>query len=214
MSPQLDSSEAFAGRRKLSAQLQSFRVRKGWNMDQLAATAGVSRTTVYHLERGDIANPRAATLYKLAVALDIDPQELIPGSTELPHAATTEQQQQNTEEQSSFDRKTNTYVKKVYSEFPDVFQGWIHDDWDQLYSTFGIGGPLNEQGVLAIAEQINTNRQAIQMLQVVLETHHAEVAVGLIENLYRLVQTEAESVASIAQPETEEGSTTSTRKTK
>src|SRR3982750_1592198 len=45
--------------------------------EELAEKAGVSPTTVVRLERGEIRQPRAGTLKKLAGALGIDAGELL-----------------------------------------------------------------------------------------------------------------------------------------
>ena len=177
----------------LAVRLQALRMRKGWNMDRLSEMAGVSRTTVYHLERGDIAKPRASTLYKLAVALRVDPHELSPDA--IPPADgnpgwLSDEPPRETDRAAQFDRRTNSCIKAAYQASAAHFAGWAHEDWDELYSTFGVGGPLTEHGVLEIARKINRKRETMHQLQVVLETHHADVAAGLVANLYRLVQAE------------------------
>lgn len=193
MGSKSDLREPVTARQSLAVRLQAFRMRKGWNMDRLSEVAGVSRTTVYHLERGDIAKPRASTLYKLAVALEIDPHELSPDA--MPFDAGTpgwppEDERRQDDPRARFDLRTNTCIKAAYRGAAAHFTGWSQQEWDELYSTFGVGGPLTEQGVLEIARKINRKRETIHQLQVVLETHHADVAAGLIANLYRLVQAE------------------------
>ncbi len=179
----------------LSVRLRAFRVRKGWNMDRLARAAGVSRTTVYHLERGDISQPRASTLYKLAVALEVAPQELESASATTAAAPESDRPSDagTSEKRLIFDRATNSRIKKAYSASPAVFEDWTDHEWEELYSTFGVGGAPNEHGVLAIAGKINRKREILQKLRVILETHHAEIAAGLVENLFALVEAESES---------------------
>lgn len=196
MEPNRDASETAPRLTSLSTRLQGLRMRKGWNMDRLSEAAGVSRTTLYHLERGDIAKPRASTLYKLAVALGVAPQELSPeaipnvdGDPDGPANRPAEQ----APPWAKFDRHTNSCVQAAYHAGTAHFAGWSPQEWDELYSTFGVGGQMSEQGVLDIARKINRKRETIQQLQVVLETHHAEIAAGLIANLYRLVQAELDA---------------------
>ena len=52
---------------------------------------------------------------------------------------------------------------------------------------------IPEQGALEIAQKINRKRETVHQLQVILETHHADVAAGLIANLYQLVQAELDA---------------------
>jgi transcriptional regulator with XRE-family HTH domain len=51
-----------------------------WTQGRLAKEAGVSPTTVSGIETGRIARPHFGTLQKLAQALDLDPQVLLPSS--------------------------------------------------------------------------------------------------------------------------------------
>jgi transcriptional regulator with XRE-family HTH domain len=53
------------------------RVRLGWTQAQLAERAGLLRRTVTEFEL-DRRKPTDTTLHKLSVALDIDPEELLP----------------------------------------------------------------------------------------------------------------------------------------
>ena len=46
---------------------------RGWNLGVLARRAGVSRTTLYYLQRGVTRRPRLSTLSKIARALGIAP---------------------------------------------------------------------------------------------------------------------------------------------
>ena len=70
---------------------------------------------------------------------------------------------------------------------PGTHEAEAVDDAPPLYSTFGEGGPLNQQGVVEFAQQMNCKRDTLRKLQVVLETHLCLVAVNLIETLYGMV---------------------------
>ncbi len=60
--------------------LRESRVRAGLTQHELAERAGVSVRTVRALENGAVARPQAASLRRLAAALDVDPAALLPGS--------------------------------------------------------------------------------------------------------------------------------------
>ena len=60
--------------------LRESRVRAGLTQDELAERAGVSVRTVRALENGAVARPQAASLRRLAAALDVDLAALLPGS--------------------------------------------------------------------------------------------------------------------------------------
>ena len=91
---------------------------------------------------------------------------------------------------SEFNRVTNDSVQDVCRDHPSLFEGWTDEEWDELYSTFGVGGALNEQGILQQAEAINRKRETLYQVHVLLETHLAEAARGVIESLYRAVECE------------------------
>jgi DNA-binding SARP family transcriptional activator/tetratricopeptide (TPR) repeat protein/DNA-binding XRE family transcriptional regulator len=60
--------------------LRESRVRAGLTQHELAERAGVSVRTVRALENGAVARPQAASLRRLAAALDVDLAALLPGS--------------------------------------------------------------------------------------------------------------------------------------
>jgi transcriptional regulator with XRE-family HTH domain len=65
----------------LAQRVRDFRYSKGWGPDELASRAEISRTALYQIESGKTELPRAGTLRRIAVALDVPMEELL-GSTE------------------------------------------------------------------------------------------------------------------------------------
>ena len=57
--------------------LKSLRIKKGWTQEKLAQEAGISYHTLIKIERGDIKDPRLATLKKLSKALEISIDKLV-----------------------------------------------------------------------------------------------------------------------------------------
>jgi transcriptional regulator with XRE-family HTH domain len=55
------------------------RERRMWTQVRLAEEAGVSPTTVSGIENGRISRPHFGTLRKLALALGVEPEELVSG---------------------------------------------------------------------------------------------------------------------------------------
>src|SRR3974390_304391 len=78
----------------LAQGFRDFRYSKGWGPDELANRAEISRTALYQIESGKTGLPRAGTLRRIAVALDVSMDDLL-GNTEAashhgpahPHAA-------------------------------------------------------------------------------------------------------------------------------
>lgn len=70
---------------KLAARLRIYRLRTGWSLEELAERAGVSRSTLHHLEHGTTPHPRLLTLHRLAKAFGVDVEHLVsPGTGEGP----------------------------------------------------------------------------------------------------------------------------------
>jgi transcriptional regulator with XRE-family HTH domain len=156
---------------------------RGWDEVELARRADVSRTTLYHFRLGKIRRPRITTLSALAAAFELPLNRFLWGHSEPPGPAVSSRSGSAQE----FDRSTNQAIRQVHEEHPELFTGWTDREWEELYSTFGVGGALNEDGVITNARQINESRRTRRQLDVVLETHLREVASRMIECLYRMV---------------------------
>src|SRR3954452_15396399 len=66
----------------LAQRVREFRYIKGWGPDELANRAQISRTALYQIESGKTELPRAATLRRIARALDV-PMDVLLANTEL-----------------------------------------------------------------------------------------------------------------------------------
>lgn len=164
-------------------------IQRGMSRGELAARSGISRTTLYQIERGTVAQPRANTLKRIADALEMDVARLM----ELDEAHPNGREETG---RLRFDRSTNPSVNDVYKDCPSLFAGWSSAEWDELYSTFGHGGQLTSDGVIQTAVHINRKREVTHRLNVLLETHLSDVAAGLIDTLYNLVSPSANGTAS------------------
>ncbi len=61
----------------LAQRIRDQRYAKGWGPDELASRASISRTALYQIESGKTEQPRAATLRRIAQALDIPTEALL-----------------------------------------------------------------------------------------------------------------------------------------
>lgn len=66
----------------LAQRVREFRYSKGWGPDELASRAEISRTALYQIESGKTELPRAGTLRRIAVALEVPMEELLGGGGE------------------------------------------------------------------------------------------------------------------------------------
>jgi transcriptional regulator with XRE-family HTH domain len=67
--------------------LLAYRIARGWTQVQTAQRAGISPTTIAHIETGDTDNPRRITLMRLAQAFGVSLEEFVgeapPGQADL-----------------------------------------------------------------------------------------------------------------------------------
>jgi transcriptional regulator with XRE-family HTH domain len=68
----VDQLQALGGR------VRAIRLRHGWSQEDLGEAAGLHRTYVGHLERGEV-NLSFVNLLKVAAALGVDARELVKG---------------------------------------------------------------------------------------------------------------------------------------
>ena len=61
----------------LAQRIRDHRYAKGWGPDELASRASISRTALYQIESGKTEQPRAATVRRIAEALDIPTETLL-----------------------------------------------------------------------------------------------------------------------------------------
>src|SRR4051794_1080786 len=74
----------------LAQRVRDYRYSKGWGPDELAGRAAISRTALYQIESGKTELPRAGTLRRIALALDVSMETLL-GHPEGVTAAATPQ---------------------------------------------------------------------------------------------------------------------------
>lgn len=76
----------------LAQRVRDYRYSKGWGPDELANRAAISRTALYQIESGKTELPRAGTLRRIALALDVSMETLlgnIEGTATMSHTSHT-----------------------------------------------------------------------------------------------------------------------------
>jgi transcriptional regulator with XRE-family HTH domain len=139
---------------------------------QVVRQTGVDARTVKGILSGDV-RPHARTLHRIAEGLGVAADELFQNPSVLAYRL--------------FDRWTNPVVDEVTADNPELFSGWSEGDFDELYSRFGVGGPLTREGVRAAAEAMNRKRELHRKLAVVLETSHADLVAQIVDAFYRRI---------------------------
>jgi transcriptional regulator with XRE-family HTH domain len=156
----------------LAVNLRRIMAREGLTFDDVVAACGLDERTLRALARGR-NNPHARTLYKLARGLGVSIDEFF-----LPPGRFSPRR---------FDRATNSLVESVVTRHRNAFENWSEADFDELYSRFGTGGQLTEEGVLAAAQAMNAKRDVLRQASVILESSEAQLLAEFVELLYRRV---------------------------
>lgn len=154
--------------------------RDGLTFCDVVEATRLDERTVRGLVRG-ASNPHARTLHKFAQGLGVSIDELF--------------QPAGPRTQRAFDRATNpavgNVIESVVAANGTLFDAWSEVDFDELYSQFGAGGPLNEAGVVTAAEAINAKRSLLRKVSVILESSESELLADFVKLLYRRVAVDA-----------------------
>jgi transcriptional regulator with XRE-family HTH domain len=67
----------------LAQRVRDFRYSKGWGPDELASRAEISRTALYQIESGKTGLPRAGTLRRIALALEVPMEDLLGSDVDM-----------------------------------------------------------------------------------------------------------------------------------
>ena len=161
----------------MASNLRRIMARDGMTFEQVVAATQLDERTLRSLARG-VTHPHARTLHKLAQGLGVSIDELFQ-----PVARTTPRQ---------FDRATNSLVESCVAQHAKLFRNWSQGDFDELYSRFGTGGQLTEEGVLAAAEATNIIRDLWRQVSVILESSEADLLSQFVGVLYGRVTTTAQ----------------------
>jgi transcriptional regulator with XRE-family HTH domain len=154
----------------IATNVRRLMARDGLKYVDVVEATGLDERTVRGLVRG-ANNPHARTLHKFAQGLGIPIDELF--------------QPVDVRARQAFDRATNPLVQGVVESNAELFSAWSPADFDELYSQFGHGGPLCEEGVVAAAEAINAKRSLLRKVSVILESSESELLADFVRLLYR-----------------------------
>ena len=150
--------------------LRRLMARHGLTFEDVVAATELDERTLRSLIRGR-TNPHARTLNKLATGLGIEIDDLFqPAGRHSPR---------------QFDQTTNSLIKGVVADNCELFASWADADFDELYSRFGTGGQLTEEGVLAAAHAMNAKRDILRQVSILLESGEATLLAEFVELLYR-----------------------------
>jgi transcriptional regulator with XRE-family HTH domain len=153
-----------------ASNLRRLMAREGLTFAELMDRTGLDHRTLKGILSGD-RRPQPRTLHRLAASFEVPVEELFQDPALLRHRL--------------FDRQTNPEVEEVVAEHPQVFHGWSEAEFDELYSRFGVGGPLTREGALEAAKAMNRRRELLAKMTLLLETNEAELLESMIELLHK-----------------------------
>jgi transcriptional regulator with XRE-family HTH domain len=154
------------------ANVRRLMARLDMSQQDVVDASGLDQRTVRSILQG-VTRPHARTLHKLAEGLGVAADELFQD----PYQAG----------QTAFDRATNPAVAAVVESRPELFEGWSAAEFNELYSRMALGGELTELGVKASAEAMNTRRQLLHQVAIILESGEADLMRELVALLFRRV---------------------------
>ncbi len=173
---------------RLGKRILAARLRKGWNLSTLAANARISRTTLFQMERGSVLSPRAATLHRLAVALEIPLSQLhleVVPPNDPPSTDASPRREENSP--ADFDRHAHPHVDAMVQRFPHVFSGFTRDDWGELYGRCTSSASLSDEILLGTAANIAHKRETLRRLSLLLQSHLAPATAAIVNCLFDLI---------------------------
>lgn len=161
----------------VAGNLRRIMARDDLTFEQVVAATELDERTLRSLARG-VTHPHARTLHKLAQGLGVLIDELFqPVGRAAPR---------------KFDRSTNSLVESCVAGHAQLFHNWSEGDFDELYSRFGTGGQLTEEGILAAAQATNAKRDLWRQVSVILESGDAELLSQFVNVLYGRVTSTAQ----------------------
>jgi transcriptional regulator with XRE-family HTH domain len=161
----------------VAGNLRRIMARDDLTFEQVVAATALDERTIRSLARGT-SHPHARTMHKLAQGLGVSIDEFFcPIGRVAP---------------LQFDRATNSLVETCATDHAEMFGDWSEADFDELYSRFGTGGQLTEDGILAAVQATNAKRDLWRQVSVILESDEAELLSRFVDVLYSRVTATAQ----------------------
>ena len=156
----------------VATNLRRLMARWGLTLEQVVEMSGLHERTIKGILTG--TKPHARTLHLLATGLGVASDELFQDPSLLAHRL--------------FDRHTNPVVDQIVASYPQWFEGWNERDFDELYSCFGTGGGLTEEGTIATVQAMNNKRRIYHRVALLLESGEADLLSAIVDVLYQRIE--------------------------
>ena len=154
------------------ANLRRIMVEQGLALCQVVSKTGLDRRTITAILDGS-NHPHSRTIHRLAVGLDVSPDEFFVSPGQLVYRR--------------FDMQTNPTVREIVESHPDLFSGWTDMDFEELHRLCCQKEVLSEEKTLALARRMNQKRLVHKKLDQLLDSPQADIISGIVEVMYREV---------------------------
>lgn len=173
---------------------------RGWNQEDFARLADLNRLTVRSIFLNTPRRLHNATVAACARALGLTVHELrdVPLETLLtrtgttrpaaPEPAPTRVLEQVGDLKRDYELATQPELKAWAEKNPDRAAQLDKNEWDELLSLQGTGGPLSADGVEHYVEQIERRRRLVEKVATIAGTDYVDLLEQLVEVLYTRIQ--------------------------
>jgi transcriptional regulator with XRE-family HTH domain len=146
-------------RNAVSKNLAALREQRMWTQVRLAGEAGVSPTTVSGIENGRISRPHFGTVRKLAVALGVEPEDLLPRSRSRAVPARLSLEWSMSSDDEEFERELETASIEGLSSL----SGQLDDEEERLRGLYGEAkGDEQRRLIKGMIRQVAANSGSVE----------------------------------------------------
>lgn len=172
----------------LCAKLARLVQERGWNQDEFARNAGLSRLTVRNILLGPERRLHNATVSACARALGLAVHELhdVPLERLLPrmHSPVAAPDDLRVRYERAMQPELITWMER----HPEQAARLSADEIDELLSLQGTGGPLTADGVTLWVERIERKRRLLEQAAVIAGTEYVDLLEQFVGLLYEKIQ--------------------------
>jgi transcriptional regulator with XRE-family HTH domain len=164
---------------------------RGWNQEDFARTAGLNRQTVRRiLQTQGERRLRNGTIGRCAKALGLSVNELrqLPLDRLLPRMAGAPPAVDDGRLRRLYETATQPELIAWVGRNPDRARHLSDQEWDELLSLQGTGGPLTRVGVEHYVELVERKRRLLEQVHAVAGTEYLELLEKFVGLLYDKVQ--------------------------
>jgi transcriptional regulator with XRE-family HTH domain len=157
---------------------------RGWNQEEFARIAGVSRLTVRGLFQVGSRRLHNATLAKCARALDLSVHDLC----DLPLEQLLRRTREFTSQERSYEEATQPELLAWLEQHPARARELSPNERDELLSLQGTGGPLTADGVEYFASLVERKRRLMEKMAAIAGTEYLDLLEQFVDVLHERIR--------------------------